>query len=72
MRTVQFNVHTEVITEFVEAMTSRNLSNSVEGTTEEGEIIIEIEYEKKESDEVDELEEILEKLTDEIEEGEED
>jgi len=62
MRKVEFNVPTEVITEFAEELTNRDVSNSIIGTTEDDEIIIEVEYDKNESDAVDELEEILDKL----------
>ncbi|HEX7413659.1 MAG TPA: hypothetical protein VF411_06390 [Bacteroidia bacterium] len=72
MRKVEFNVHPEIIVEFVEELTNRELSNSLIGTTEEGEITIEVEYLKTESAGVDELEEILEKLSAQIEEEEED
>ena len=71
MRKVEFNVPTEVITEFAEELTNRDVSNSIIGTTEDDEIIIEVEYEKSESDSVDELEAILEKLCAEIENEEE-
>ena len=71
MRKVEFNVPTEVITEFAEELTNRDVSNSIIGTTEDDEIIIEVEYEKSESDAVDELEAILEKLCAEIENEEE-
>jgi capsular polysaccharide biosynthesis protein len=71
MRNAEFNVPPEVITEFVAEMTNRNLSNCIIGTTEDDEIIIEVEYEKIESDAVDELEEILNKLSADIEQEEE-
>jgi capsular polysaccharide biosynthesis protein len=71
MRNAEFNVHPDVIVEFVEELTSRNLSNSLTGTTEDGEIIIEVEYDKTESNEVDELEEILEKLSNQMEDEQE-
>ena len=70
MRKVEFNVHPEIIIEFAEELTSRDLSNSVIGVTENDEIIIEVEYSKTESDQVDELEGILEKLSEQIEEEE--
>ena len=70
MRKVEFNVHPEIIVEFVEELTSRDLSNSVTGVTEDDEIIIEVEYSKTESDEVEELESILEKLSEQIEQEE--
>ena len=63
MRNVEFNVHQDVIVEFVEELTNRNLNNTLAGITEVGEIVIEVEYDKTESKEVDELEEILEKLS---------
>lgn len=71
MRKVEFNVHPEIIVEFVEELTNRELSNSLIGTTEEGEIIIEVEYLKTESAEVDELDDIFEKLSAQIEAEEE-
>lgn len=71
MRNAEFNVHPDVIVEFVEELTSRNLSNSLTGTTEYGEIIIEVEYDKTEGNEVDELEEILEKLSSQMEDEQE-
>ncbi len=72
MRKVEFNVPTEVIAEFAEELTNREINNSITGTTEDDEIIIEVEYEKTESDAVDELEQILEKLCAQIENEEED
>jgi hypothetical protein len=71
MRKVEFNVHPEIIVEFVEELTNRELSNSLIGVTEEGEITIEVEYLKTESAEVDELDDIFEKLSAQIEEEEE-
>ncbi len=71
MRKIEFNVPTEIITQFIEEMTERNLSNSITGLTEEDEVIIEIEYDKTETDEVDQLDEILEKLCSGIQEEEE-
>ena len=70
MRKAEFNVHPEIIAEFVEELTNRELSNSLTGVTEEGEITIEVEYLKTEDAEVDELESILEKLSSQIEEEE--
>lgn len=72
MRTIEFTVPTEVILEFAEAMIKRNLTNSLTGTTDDGELLIEVEFDKAESDEVDELEEILEKLSSQIDEEEQD
>lgn len=72
MRNAEFNVHPEIIIEFVDELINRNLNNSIIGTTEDGEIIIKVEYEKKESTEVDELDEIFEKLSDQLEDAEDD
>jgi capsular polysaccharide biosynthesis protein len=66
MRKVIFEVPQEVMTEFAEEMTNRNLDNTVTGTNEDGEIIIEVEFEKDESELVDELEEIHENLLEQI------
>ena len=61
MRKAEFEVPQEAMTEFADELASRNLNNTVTGTTKDGEIIIEVEYDKDESDNVDELEDILEK-----------
>jgi hypothetical protein len=66
MRKVIFEVPQEVMTEFAEEMTNRNLDNTVTGTNVDGEIIIEVEFEKDESELVDELEEIHENLLEQI------
>lgn len=70
MRKVEFNVPPEVIAEFTEELVERNITNSIIGVTRHGEIIIEVEYAKSENGEVDELEEILERLCEEEEEEE--
>ena len=72
MRKAEFEVPQEAMTEFADELASRNLNNTVIGTTEDGEIIIEVEYDKDESDNVDELEDILEKIRIEAEEESED
>ena len=72
MRKAEFEVPQEAMTEFADELASRNLNNTVTGTTEDGEIIIEVEYDKDESDNVDELEGILEKIRIEAEEESED
>lgn len=70
MRKAEFNVPSEVMTEFAEELATRNLDNTIVGTTDEGEIIIEVNYERDETQEIDELESIFEKLLEEIEEEE--
>jgi predicted HTH transcriptional regulator len=71
MRKVEFNVHPEIIAEFVEELTNRDLNNTIIGVTEDDEIIIEVEYSKTESAQVDELEKIFDKLSAELEEVDE-
>ena len=72
MRKAEFNVHPRVIVEFTDELTERDLINSLTGTTEDGEVIVEIGYEKNESKLVDEMEEILERLFEEIDDNEDD
>ncbi len=72
MRKAEFNVHPQVIVEFTEELTDRDLVNSLTGTTEKGEVIVEVEYEKNESKLVDELEGILENLSENIEDENDD
>ena len=71
MRKLELYVPSEVMAEFADELASKNLSNSITGTTEDGEVVIEVEYERDETDEVDELETALEKLCDELEEEQE-
>ncbi len=68
MRKAEFNVPSEAMTAFAEELATRDLDNTIVGTTEEGEIIIEVNYERDETEEIDELETILAKLVAEIEE----
>lgn len=56
MRHATFEVPSEVIGDFTEKLTELELSNSIIGKTEEDEIRIQIDYEKGESDKIDELE----------------
>lgn len=46
MRKVEFCVPSPVMVEFCEEILNSNLNNSITGTTDEDEIIIEIEYGK--------------------------
>ena len=71
MRKVEFCVPSPVMVEFCEEILNSNLNNSITGTTDEDEIIIEIEYGKDESKEVDKLEELLETLCEQLNEEEE-
>jgi hypothetical protein len=71
MRKAEFNVPSEVMTEFAYELVERGLDNSITGTTKVGEIVIDVDYEKSESEDVDALEEILAKLREELENEEE-
>lgn len=71
MRKAEFEVPTEVMSEFAEKLIQHGVSNSITGTTAEDEIIIEVLYEKDEAAAVDDLEEYLEYLIDSIEEEDE-
>jgi len=72
MRKCEFIVPQEAMTEFAEAMADRELNNTVTGTTDEGEIIIEVAYDRDEADEVDALEEILDKLQEQLDNEDDD
>ena len=71
MRKAEFNVPSEVMAEFAYELVDRGLDNSITGTTRNGEIVIDVDYEKSESDDVDALEGILARLRDELENEEE-
>jgi|CXWK01.1.fsa_nt_gi hypothetical protein len=67
MRKIEFFVPTEVLAEFSEEMVKRNLNNSITGTTDDGEIAVEVDYDKSETDDIDALEELLGKLCEDLE-----
>jgi hypothetical protein len=71
MRKAEFAVPAEVMVEFTEKMTDLELDNTLNGVTEDDEIIVEVNYEKDESNEIDQLEEYLQKLIDNMDECEE-
>ena len=68
MRKAEFAVPSEVMAEFANEMAERELDNKVVGTSEDGEILVEVTYEKEETKSVDELEAILDNLREQIEE----
>ena len=72
MRKAEFYVPTEVAAEFAEEITNRDLDNSITGTSEDDELIIEVEFEKEDTHLVDELDAILERLIENMEEEEDD
>lgn len=69
MRKVTFDVPVEVLTEFLEAVSDKELNSTVVSKTD-NEFNIEIDYDREESGIVDELEETLETLIEGIEEEE--
>ena len=72
MRKAEFAVPSEVMAEFANEMAERELDNKVVGTTEDDEILVEVSYEKEETEIVDELEAILDELCGQVEEPEDD
>ena len=68
MRKAEFTVPSEVMAEFANELAERDLDNKVVGTSEDDEILVEISYEKEETQVVDELEAILDNLREQIEE----
>ena len=71
MRKAEFAVPSEVMAEFANELAERDLDNKVVGTSEDDEILVEISYEKEETQVVDELEAILDNLREQVE-GDED
>lgn len=59
MRTKEFEVPTDFITEFAEALAEHELTNEINGVTEDGDIIIEVSYEKPDRANVFALTELL-------------
>ena len=72
MRKAEFEVPSEVMAKFADEMSGRGLDNTVTGTTEDGEILVEVIYDKEESESVDELETFLDELREQIEEEDDD
>ena len=68
MRKAEFAVPSEVMAEFANELAERDLDNKVVGTSEDDEILVEVSYEKEETQVVDELEAILDNLREQVEE----
>ncbi len=68
MRKAEFAVPSEVMAEFAEKLANQNLDNEIVGTNDDFEVLVEVEYEKDQSKEIDELEEYLNELREQIEE----
>ncbi len=67
MRKAEFAVPSEVMAEFAASMAERELDNSIIGSDEDGDILVEVRYEKEEAESVDELEAYLDELREQIE-----
>ncbi len=63
MRKIEFRAPQKIMADFANEITSRDLANSIIGSTEDKKVIIEVEYEKDETELIDELEEKFEELT---------
>ena len=71
MRTKEFEVPTEIIAEFSDALAENNIDNEILGTNEEGEVIVQVSYEKEEREGVFALTEIIDDYFEEEESEEE-
>lgn len=71
IRTKEFQVPSDFIEEFAEALAENELTNEINGVTEDGEILIEVSYEKEERAAVFALTELLDDYYDNEEESEE-
>ena len=71
MRKAEFAVPSEVMAEFAEKLANQNLDNEIVGTNDDFEVLVEVEYERDQSGEIDELEEYLSELREQIEENSE-
>jgi hypothetical protein len=67
-RKVEFHVPSAVMAEFAQELSNRDFVSVITGTTDDDEIVIEIEYDQADSDEIDEIEEKLDSLCEELEE----
>lgn len=72
MRSKEFEVPTDFINEFAEALAEHELTNEINGVTEDGDILIEVSYEKNERASVFALTELLDDYHEEEESEEED
>ncbi len=64
-RKIIFTVPTDVLAEFAGEIVDRGLQAVIAGANEDGDILLEIEFEKEETSEVDKLEDYLEKIKEE-------
>lgn len=67
MRTKEFEVPTDIIVAFSEALIEHELTNEITGTTEDDDIVIEVSYDKDEREKVFILSEMIDDYLDENE-----
>jgi hypothetical protein len=71
MRTAHFEIPEHMMSRFAEELISRRLDNTITGVTRDEEIEIEVDYDRNEAAQVDELEALLEQWIEEDEKEEE-
>jgi thiamine biosynthesis lipoprotein ApbE len=71
-RRITFELPPAIISEFCEELSSTDLENEIMGVTDTGEIIVEVYYDKNESDAVDDLEKFFDELSENMENMEND
>jgi hypothetical protein len=62
MRKIEFYVPEKIMADFAEELSSSMLPNKIMGKTDDNKIIIEVKYEKDESEMVDGMEDYLDEL----------
>lgn len=72
MRTKEFEVPTEVMAEFADALQEHGLNNSIQSSNEDGEIVVRIEYDTDDREAVLLLSEMIDDYHEENEEEDED
>lgn len=65
MRTREFNIPTGILADVADKIVEHDLVNEILGSTEDGEIIVEISYEKNQRESVFDIQEIIEDYLDE-------
>ena len=72
MRSRTFEVPIDIMGEFARILDDRELTNEINGVLDNGDIIVNIDYEPDEKDAIDELHELVDQHNDEREEEDED
>ena len=70
MKSRTFNVPEELILEFAQVLEKHDLANSIEGTTKDGEVVIEVDYETSQRKVIHGLQDLIDDFKDEDEEDE--